>query len=171
MYGFDAKANKVYSYCSAPTEGGAGFNGDCVVCSTDEACHEACVEKPCANDLCLNNGKCSSICKTNSDCPAGYACYESWLGLGNLYQGICIPMTELLCMPCFDDAYCNSGNPDYNNPNPPNRCVKVPDTGADMFCLAGCNPQEQNACPANYTCKNVNGVNLCVPDSNSCVQQ
>ncbi|MGC9043132.1 MAG: hypothetical protein ACP5KG_04675 [Myxococcota bacterium] len=171
MFGFDAINNKIYSYCSAPTEKGAGFGGDCTVCNTDEACHEGCIEKPCANDLCLNNGKCSSLCKSNADCPAGYACYESYLGSGVLYQGICIPMTDLLCVPCFDDAYCNSGNPDYNNPNPPNRCVKVPDTGNDMFCLTGCNPQEQDACPTGFTCKAVNGVNLCVPNSNSCVQQ
>ncbi len=170
MYGFDTKTNKIYSYCSAPTNKGAGFGEECMACSTNESCHEACIEKPCANDLCLTNGKCSSICKTNEDCPAGYACYEAWLGLGELYQGICIPMTELLCSPCFDDAYCNSGNPNYNNPNPPNRCVKVPDTGADKFCLSTCNPAVQGACPEKFTCKEVDGVNLCVPDNNTCSQ-
>ncbi|MCX7943059.1 MAG: hypothetical protein N2746_00925 [Deltaproteobacteria bacterium] len=170
MFGFDAKGGKVYSYCSAPTQGGSGFNGECKVCSSDEACYEGCVEKPCETDLCLNNGRCSSLCKTNTDCPSGYACYESWLGLGQLYQGICIPMTELLCSPCFEDAYCNSGNENYNNPNPPNRCVAVPDGSEDKYCLASCNPQDPNACPTGFTCKDVKGVNLCFPSNNSCIE-
>lgn len=175
MTGFDDKSGRVISLCTEPTKddagkNGAGFNEDCVACSTDEICHEGCIDKPCANDLCLNNGKCSSLCKTNSDCPAGYACYEAYLGLGNLYQGICIPVEDISCNPCFEDAYCNSSNPDYNNPNPPNRCVAVPEGGTDMFCLATCDPQMAGACPQTFTCKDVKGVNLCVPDSNSCTQ-
>ncbi len=175
MTGFDDKNHKIISVCSVPTKDsagqpGAGFDGDCIFCSADEICHEGCIDKPCANDLCLNNGKCSSICKTNSDCPAGYACYESFLGLGTLYQGICIPITEISCNPCSDDAYCNSSNPDYNNPNPSNRCVAVPENGSDKFCLASCDPQVQGACPQDFTCKDVQGINLCVPNSNSCVQ-
>ena len=171
MFGFDAKSNKVITLCAAPTENGAGFNEDCVSCSTDETCHEGCIEKPCGNDLCLTNGKCSSLCKTNADCPAGYACYEAWLGLGELYQGICVPVSEISCIPCPDDAYCNSGNPNYDNPNPSNRCVAVPENSQNMFCLVGCDPAVQGSCPDKFTCKSVNGVNLCVPDSNSCVQQ
>lgn len=170
MYGFDTKTGKVYTYCSTPTEKGAGFDEECSTCSTDEVCHEACIEKPCANDLCLTNGKCTALCKSNSDCPSGFVCYEISLGLGNLYQGICIPMTEVLCVPCSSDEYCNSSNPYYSNPNPSNKCVAIPDKSEYKFCLAPCDPQDPKACPDNYTCKDINGVNLCYPNSDNCTQ-
>lgn len=58
-----------YIPCKGKKEGLCGFSGRCVQCNSDDDC-------PGRSFLGTSSDGESKVCGTNSDCPAGYICYD-----------------------------------------------------------------------------------------------
>jgi hypothetical protein len=46
----------------------------------------------CANGFCLQDGVCSTLCRADADCPAGWLCFQDTLESGQAY-GYCVNLT------------------------------------------------------------------------------
>ena len=127
---------------------------------------EGCFGEPCdsANDclsgictLHLGEKVCSKTC--DETCPQGWNC--TLVGAGGDGQYVCLSQFSHLCLPCETSDGCTS--------DMPNACIKYPD--GMSFCGGSCDLE--NACPAGYTCEEVETVtgsksNQCVNTAGIC---
>ncbi len=151
--------------------------------ATGEVCNGS--NAACASNLCLkvdtDTSLCTSICKTDSQCPTGYLCTDSGtvgqvclpVGLNGACKSnqdcsagfICdttadrcyIPVSRTLCSPCTSSLQCPHGGFCRND-------------ASAQTCTTPCSGAAD--CPSGYTCTAVTGATgtQCVPDNaaNTC---
>ena len=123
---------------------------------------------------CTNNGDCfepfcissrwGNICTEACivDCPEGFVCKGLNLG-GTDVTFLCVDAAETLCLPCNDNADCES---DFGGSGA--ACIPFGDEG--RFCGASC---ADTPCPCGYECIDYTAENgmvtkQCVPESGMC---
>jgi hypothetical protein len=128
-----------------------------------EVCNET---RPCRNFLCLAEGLCGAVCRSGSDCPAGFICdyIETLIETGQkVFSRICVPDPGSM-RPCRIDGDCPAAEVCTLELNPwgtalEGRCAPRWASGALGQACAAAFDCENRICPANGAC-----TRLCVSD-------